>query len=90
MKNAMGVELTDVFDEAAKQVKSFEPLPHFTGEAWQGGKNWPDEKLGWAQLTAMGGHAGNDRQLLATPRVGGQRSRGTGVAWTYGEAGFDD
>ncbi|MEY2428582.1 MAG: hypothetical protein QOJ40_1467, partial [Verrucomicrobiota bacterium] len=49
-------------DEATKQVKSFEPLPHFNGEAWQGGKNWPDEKLGWAQLTAAGGHAGNDRQ----------------------------
>src|ERR1043166_736790 len=50
------------FDEAAKQLKGFESLPHFTGEAWQGGKSWPDEKLGWAQLTAGGGHAGNDRQ----------------------------
>jgi hypothetical protein len=50
------------FDESAKQVKSFAPLPHFTGEAWQGGKNWPDAALGWAQLTAKGGHAGNDLQ----------------------------
>jgi hypothetical protein len=50
------------FDEASKQVKSFETLPHFTGEAWQGGKNWPDEKLGWAQLTSGGGHSGNDFQ----------------------------
>jgi hypothetical protein len=49
-------------DEAAKQVKTFEALPYFNGEAWQGGKSWPDEKLGWAQLTATGGHAGNDRQ----------------------------
>jgi len=50
------------FDETTKKVKSFEPLPHFNGDAWQGGKAWPDEKLGWAQLTASGGHAGNDRQ----------------------------
>ena len=49
-------------DPASRKVKSFEPLPHFTGEAWQGGKNWPDEKLGWAQLTATGGHPGNDLQ----------------------------
>jgi hypothetical protein len=41
-------------------VKSFTPLPHFTGSAWQGGPNWPDATLGWAQLTADGGHAGND------------------------------
>lgn len=50
------------FDEMTKQVKGFTPLPYFSGEAWQGGKAWPDEKLGWAQLTASGGHAGNDRQ----------------------------
>ena len=41
-------------------MKSFTPLPHFTGSAWQGGPNWPDRTLGWAQLTAEGGHAGND------------------------------
>lgn len=39
---------------------SFEPLPYFDGAAWQGGPAWPDAKLGWAQLTATGGHAGND------------------------------
>jgi hypothetical protein len=50
------------FDEAAKQVKTFKPLPYFAGEAWQGGVSWPDGKLGWAQLTATGGHAGNDLQ----------------------------
>ncbi|MDB6026050.1 MAG: Protein of unknown function (DUF1553)/Protein of unknown function (DUF1549)/Planctomycete [Verrucomicrobiales bacterium] len=47
------------FDEAAKEIKNFESLPYFNGDAWQGGKNWPDEKLGWAQITATGGHAGN-------------------------------
>ena len=50
------------YDPATKRVKHFEPLPHFTGSAWQGGPAWPDAKLGWAQLTANGGHAGNDRQ----------------------------
>jgi hypothetical protein len=50
------------FDETAKKLKSFEPLPYFNGDAWQGGKKWPDERLGWAQLTASGGHAGNDLQ----------------------------
>jgi hypothetical protein len=55
-------------DDASKHLKNFEGLPHFTGEAWQGGKNWPDEKLGWAQLTASGGHAGNDLQHAVVRR----------------------
>jgi hypothetical protein len=50
------------YDATAHQVKSFNALPHFTGKAWQGGPNWPDKTLGWAQLTAEGGHAGNDPQ----------------------------
>jgi hypothetical protein len=56
------------FDEAAKQVKGFTSLPHFTGSAWQGGPKWPDAKLGWVQLTATGGHPGNDRQHAAIRR----------------------
>ncbi len=48
------------FDEAAGRVKGFIPLPHFTGDAWQGGAAWPDGKLGWAQLTPGGGHCGDD------------------------------
>ena len=55
-------------DFQAKQLKGFEPLPHFTGDAWQGGKNWPDEKLGWAQLTGTGGHAGNDMKHAVVRR----------------------
>jgi hypothetical protein len=50
------------YDQAAGRLKAFTPLPHFTGTAWQGGSNWPDAALGWAQLTADGGHAGNDLQ----------------------------
>lgn len=57
-------------DQAENKLKSFNPLPHFAGGslqngknqggAWQGGANYPDGKLGWVQLTATGGHPGND------------------------------
>ena len=43
-------------------MKDFHKLPHFTGKSWQGGSDFPDGKLGWAQLTATGGHPGNDLQ----------------------------
>jgi hypothetical protein len=49
-------------DEAAQRVNGFTPLPHFTGDAWQGGESFPDGALGWVQLTSKGGHPGNDRQ----------------------------
>lgn len=56
------------YDEAAQRTKGFTKLPHFTGSAWQGGSNWPDAKLGWVQLTADGGHAGNDLEHAAVRR----------------------
>jgi mono/diheme cytochrome c family protein len=56
------------FDEKSQRVTSFERLPHFTGSAWQGGANWPDAKLGWVQLTASGGHPGNDLAHAAIRR----------------------
>jgi hypothetical protein len=43
-------------------------MPHFTGDAWQGDEAWPNQKLGWAQLTATGGHPGNDRQHAVVRR----------------------
>ncbi len=43
-------------------LTGFQPLPLFTGSAWQGSDTYPDEKLGWLQLTAIGGHPGNDRK----------------------------
>jgi len=55
-------------DEVAKQIKDFEKLPHFTGEAWQGGERWPDSKLGWVRLHATGGHPGNNRKVAAIRR----------------------
>lgn len=56
------------WDEAAGRVKEFHPLPHFAGSAWQGDAAWPNEKLGWAQLTANGGHPGNNRQHAVVRR----------------------
>ncbi|HXG48871.1 MAG TPA: DUF1549 and DUF1553 domain-containing protein [Methylomirabilota bacterium] len=47
------------YDATAKKLKSFTPLPHFTGSAWQGAASWPGGDTGWAQLTAEGGHPGN-------------------------------
>jgi hypothetical protein len=55
-------------DRAAGKLKSFTKLNHFTGNAWQGGPEYPDTKLGWVQLTADGGHAGNDLQHAAVRR----------------------
>ncbi len=55
-------------DEKMGQVKGFEVLPHFTGQAWQGGDKHPDGKLGWVQLTSAGGHPGNDRTHAAVRR----------------------
>ena len=49
------------YDETAKRLKSFTPLTHFTGSAWQGASAWPGGESGWAQLTAEGGHPGNTR-----------------------------
>ena len=56
------------WDEAAGRLKSFTPLPHFTGAEWQGGDDWPDARLGWLQLTATGGHPGNDRRHAVARR----------------------
>ena len=56
------------WDESKGRLKTFNPLPHFTGSAWQGDEAWPNEKLGWAQLTAEGGHPGNDRQHAVVRR----------------------
>ncbi len=56
------------FDPVAQEVSGFTPLPHFTGSAWQGGPDWPDAALGWVQLTAEGGHSGNDHAHAAVRR----------------------
>ena len=47
---------------------TFQPLPHFTGQTWQGGQDLPDPVLGWVSLTAAGGHPGNDLEHAAIRR----------------------
>lgn len=56
------------FDEQTSRVKRFRALPHFTGDAWQGGGKLPDARLGWVMLTATGGHVGNDLRHSAIRR----------------------
>ncbi len=56
------------FEPDSGKVADFHPLPHNTGEALQGGPSWPDATLGWVQLTAEGGHPGNDLAHAAVRR----------------------
>ena len=56
------------YDEATQRIPGFTALPHFTGTAWQGGAAWPDAAVGWVQLTATGGHPGNDRDHASVRR----------------------
>lgn len=70
------------FDEASQKMKSFTPLPHFTGDAWQGGPAWPDGALGWVRVTADGGHAGNDLAHAAVRRWVAPRDMSVVIAGT--------
>lgn len=54
--------------EAQGHTTGFTPLPYFDGQAWQGSPQYPDAQLGWVQLTAEGGHPGNDRDHAAIRR----------------------
>lgn len=56
------------YDPAAKRLKRFQPLPHWSGQAWQAGKEFPDPNYGFLRLTATGGHPGNDRRHAAIRR----------------------
>lgn len=56
------------WDEASGRMKDFAVIPHFTGHAWQGDEEFPNARLGWAQLTAEGGHPGNDRRHAVVRR----------------------
>ncbi len=67
-------------DTASSRTADFEALPFFSGSAWQGGANYPDPELGWVQLSAQGGHPGNDTQHASirrwtAPRDGSYRVR---------------
>ena len=56
------------FDEASKSLTAFTIFP-FAGEGkWQGGKDLPDGKLGWATLNKSGGHTGHGLSFCAVRR----------------------
>ena len=57
------------YNPTTAQLTDFKNLPRFTGTAWQGGSSRPDSKHRWGQLTAEGGHAGNDLQHAAVRRL---------------------
>lgn len=46
------------YDATNHALKNFTAMPHWTGNAWQGGDKLPDSKIGWATLSAGGGHPG--------------------------------
>jgi Protein of unknown function (DUF1553)/Protein of unknown function (DUF1549)/Planctomycete cytochrome C len=52
---------------SAKRVDEFYPFKHFTDQRW-GGKVLPDPALGWAHLSATGGHPGVDARHCAIRR----------------------
>jgi hypothetical protein len=56
------------FDESTQRLADFRPLPHWTGDAYRGGPQYPDPTLGHLALTAEGGHAGTDSAHAAVRR----------------------
>ncbi len=68
------------YDESTSRVV-FQPLPHFTGNAWQGGAELPDPQLGWVTLNAGGGHPGGPQHAAirrwTAPRPGSLSIRGS-------------
>lgn len=55
------------FDSETNRV-AFEAMPHFTGEHWQGGSEFPDSKYGHLRLSAGSGHPGNNAMLATIIR----------------------
>jgi hypothetical protein len=56
------------YDQPSGRLVDFQPLPHFEGGAWQGGRAWPDETLHYLRITARGGHVGIDPAHAAVRR----------------------
>jgi len=71
---------TGEYDDATKQLKSFTPLAHYNGTAWQGAGDWPGGESGWAQLTATGGHPGNTRAHASVRRWTSPRAATVNIA----------
>lgn len=50
------------YDDAGTGPVTFTPFGHYENGRWTVGKAVPDPQIGWALLTAAGGHAGNTVQ----------------------------
>lgn len=72
------------YDAAAGRVTEFQPLPHWTGSAWQGGPALPDPSLGWVIVRADGGHTGNDEAHAAIRRWTAPRAGRLNLSGTLG------
>jgi hypothetical protein len=55
-------------DAAGQKVTQFTALPHWSGSAWQGGKQMPDPKLSYLFLSAEGGHPGTASDQMVIRR----------------------
>ncbi|AMV40091.1 PSD1 and planctomycete cytochrome C domain-containing protein [Planctomyces sp. SH-PL62] len=60
-------------DPASGPSKDFRPMPHFDGQGWGGGPQWPDPVLGWARITAGGATPGTIRPARSSG-AGSRRS----------------
>ncbi|MCZ6796206.1 MAG: PSD1 and planctomycete cytochrome C domain-containing protein [Planctomycetota bacterium] len=79
-------------DAEKGRLKTFTPLPHFTGDSWQGGPAWPDAELHYLRLTRTGGHVGIDRGHAAVRRWVAPRDGVVGIRGrlTHGEEDCGD
>jgi hypothetical protein len=55
-------------DEASKKFADFKPFPHFQDATWRGGVKQLDDAIGWAMLTATGGHPGENPKFAVSRR----------------------
>ncbi len=55
-------------DGPQQTVTAFSPFPILKDGTWKGGDKLPDEKIGWAFLSRLGGHPGRTMSLCAIRR----------------------
>ncbi len=56
------------WDAAKLRFSSFKALSHFKNDQWQGGPEYPDEKLDYLAINAEGGHPGETHDKVAVRR----------------------
>jgi mono/diheme cytochrome c family protein len=56
------------WDQKSMKLTGFQELPHFTGDSYQGSKEYPDSTLSYLALNAEGGHPGDSQAHSAVRR----------------------